>query len=141
MQSVVKALLVAIGVTAVAMPALAHDRGWEHGRHHRHHHHGFGPRAVVVERPVMVEVVEIGISFIPYVGTAVALLEAATGRDLFGYALDPIDRGILAAGALLPFAARFVKGGKNGAVISRGFIGSYNITINDGPAFKVRRVK
>jgi len=37
--------------------------------------------------------------------------------------------------------ARFVKGGKNTVVISRGFIGSYNITINDGPSYKVRRVK
>jgi hypothetical protein len=37
--------------------------------------------------------------------------------------------------------ARFEKGGKNVVVISRGFIGSYNITINDGPVYKVTRVK
>jgi hypothetical protein len=37
--------------------------------------------------------------------------------------------------------ARFVKGGKNVVVISRGFIGSYNMTVNDGPAYKVTRVK
>jgi hypothetical protein len=37
--------------------------------------------------------------------------------------------------------ARFQKGGKNTVVISRGFIGSYNMTINDGPAYKVTRVK
>lgn len=67
---------------------------------------------VPVDRPAMVEVVEIAISFVPYLGTAVALLEAATGKDIFGYQLDPTDRAILAAGALLPFAARFVKGGR-----------------------------
>jgi hypothetical protein len=37
--------------------------------------------------------------------------------------------------------ARFVKGGTNVVVVSRGFIGSYNMTINDGPAYKVTRVK
>jgi len=67
---------------------------------------------VPIDRPAMVEVVEIGISFVPYVGTAITLFEVATGRDLFGYQLDPVDRSILAAGALLPFAARFVKGGR-----------------------------
>lgn len=72
----------------------------------------FSTWPVPVDRPAMVEVLEIGISFIPYVGTAVALMEAATGRDIFGYKLDEADRVILAAGALLPFAARFVKGGR-----------------------------
>ena len=37
--------------------------------------------------------------------------------------------------------ARFQKDGKNVVVISRGFVGSYNMTINDGPAYKVARVK
>jgi hypothetical protein len=37
--------------------------------------------------------------------------------------------------------ARFSKGGKNTVVISRGLIGSYNLTINDGPTFKVKRLK
>ncbi len=37
--------------------------------------------------------------------------------------------------------ARFAKGGKNTVVISRGLIGSYNMNINDGPTYKVKRVK
>ena len=40
-----------------------------------------------------------------------------------------------------PTTAHFPKGQKNTVTISRGFIGSYNITINDGPSYKVRRVK
>jgi hypothetical protein len=67
---------------------------------------------VTVDQPAMVQVIEIGISFIPYVGTTVSLYEAATGRDIFGYKLDNTDRAILAAGALLPFVSRFVKGGR-----------------------------
>jgi hypothetical protein len=37
--------------------------------------------------------------------------------------------------------ARFQKGSKNVVVISRGLMGSYNMTINDGPVYKVTRVK
>jgi hypothetical protein len=38
--------------------------------------------------------------------------------------------------------ARFLKGEKNTVTISRGFIGSYNLTVNDSDAvFKVTRVK
>lgn len=38
--------------------------------------------------------------------------------------------------------ARFIKGAKNTVVISRGFIGSYNMSINDsGAIFKVKRLK
>jgi len=38
--------------------------------------------------------------------------------------------------------AHFSKGGKNSVTISRGFMGSYNIAINDGGAvFKVKRLK
>jgi len=37
--------------------------------------------------------------------------------------------------------ARFDKSGKNTIVISRGLIGSYNANINEGPTYKVTRVK
>ena len=66
------------------------------------------------------------------------------------YAFDPYDKFIvfLDNGQVWKqlegdtgIKARFVKGGTNTVVISRGFMGSYNITINDGPAYKVRRVK
>ena len=67
---------------------------------------------VPIDRPTVVTVVEVAVSLIPVVGTAVALFESVTGSDLFGYELDSIDRGILAAGALLPIASRFVKGGR-----------------------------
>ena len=66
---------------------------------------------VPIERPLAVDVVEVTIGCIPVVGTAVALLEATTGRDHFGYQLDEFERTVLAAGALLPIAARFVKAG------------------------------
>jgi hypothetical protein len=38
--------------------------------------------------------------------------------------------------------ARFQRGGKNTVTISRGFIGSYNLQVNDGSAeYKVKRLK
>lgn len=64
------------------------------------------------DRPWYVDVVEIGVSFIPIVGSVVAAYEASTGRDLFGYSLDPLERGIIGATVLLPFAGRFAKQGK-----------------------------
>lgn len=64
------------------------------------------------ERPAALEVVEVAVSCIPVVGTAVAVLEATSGYDLFGYELDPVDRCVIGAGVLLPFAGRFVKGGR-----------------------------
>ncbi len=68
--------------------------------------------AISIERPDHVFVVETAISLIPVVGSVVALYEAYTGRDLFGYELDTIDRTILAGSVLLPAAGRLVKGGK-----------------------------
>jgi len=66
----------------------------------------------VEKRPWYVEVIEIGISFVPIVGNLVAAYEAEAGHDLFGYNLDPIERAILAGSVLLPFAGRMVKGGR-----------------------------
>ncbi|MFF0234435.1 pre-toxin TG domain-containing protein [Micromonospora sp. NPDC005254] len=66
----------------------------------------------VEHRPAVLEVVEFGIALIPVVGTAVAIFEAAFGYDIFGYELTEVDRCIIAAGVLLPFASRFVKGGR-----------------------------
>lgn len=65
-----------------------------------------------IDRPVLVDVVEFAISVIPIAGTAVAIFEAVSGRDLFGYELDPLERSILAAGALLPIASRLVREGR-----------------------------
>ena len=63
------------------------------------------------QRPAALEIIEFGIACIPVVGTAVAIFEATFGYDLFGYELNPVDRVVIAAGAVLPFAGRFVKGG------------------------------
>lgn len=69
-------------------------------------------RAVPVDRPAVVEGMELAISLVPYVGNAVAAYEAYAGRDLFGYRLTDVERGILAATVLLPIAGRLVKGGR-----------------------------
>lgn len=66
----------------------------------------------VEKRPWYVEVIEIGVSFVPIVGNIVAAHEASAGHDLFGYSLDPTERAILAGSVLLPFAGRMVKGGR-----------------------------
>jgi hypothetical protein len=67
---------------------------------------------VPIERPVEVTVVETAISLVPLVGSIVAAYEAYTGKDLFGYTLTGVERGILAASVLLPIAGRLVKGGR-----------------------------
>jgi hypothetical protein len=67
---------------------------------------------VPVDRPAMVEAVELAIGLIPVVGNVVAAYEAWTGVDLFGYHLSDVERGILAASILLPVAGRLVKGGR-----------------------------
>jgi putative toxin of predicted polymorphic toxin system len=69
-------------------------------------------RAVPIDRPAVVEIMELAIGLIPYVGNAVAAYEAYAGRDLFGYKLTDVERGILAATVLLPIAGRLVKGGR-----------------------------
>lgn len=67
---------------------------------------------VPIERPVVVEAVEMAIGLIPVVGNVVAAYEAYSGRDLFGYKLTDLERGILAATVMLPLAGRLVKGGR-----------------------------
>lgn len=67
---------------------------------------------VPVDRPAIVEAVELAIGLIPIVGSVVAGYEAWSGVDLFGYRLTDVERGILAASVLLPTAGRLVKGGR-----------------------------
>jgi hypothetical protein len=64
------------------------------------------------KRPPYEESVEFVVSFMPIVGSLVAAYEVASGQDLFGRKLTDVERGILAAGVLLPWAARAVKTGK-----------------------------
>lgn len=68
--------------------------------------------AIPVDRPAMVEAVEFAIGLIPVVGNVVAAYEAWSGEDIFGYKLSDLERGILGACVLLPFAGRLVKGGR-----------------------------
>ena len=64
------------------------------------------------QRPAVLEIVEAAVAMIPVVGTAVAVVEVTAGYDLFGYEIDEVDRCVIGASALLPFAGRFVKGGR-----------------------------
>jgi hypothetical protein len=64
------------------------------------------------KRPPYEEAVEFVVSLIPVVGSLVAAYEVASGKNLFGRDLSDVERGILAAGVLLPWAARAVKTGK-----------------------------
>jgi hypothetical protein len=63
--------------------------------------------------------IEVGISFIPIVGQVVGATEVLSGRDLFGHRLSPTNRAILAAGVLLPFAARTVQIGRAAVTTTR----------------------
>jgi len=67
---------------------------------------------IPVERSAMADAVEFAIGLIPVVGNVVAAYEAWSGEDLFGYKLSDLDRGILGASVLLPFAGRVVKEGR-----------------------------
>jgi hypothetical protein len=64
------------------------------------------------DRPTWVEAIEFTIGLIPIVGNAVAAYEAYSGKDLFGYQLSDVERGILGASVLLPTAGRLVKNGR-----------------------------
>ena len=68
--------------------------------------------AVSVNRPAMIEAVELAIELIPVVGNVVAAYEAWRGEDLFGYHLSDLERGILGASVLLPLAGRLAKAGR-----------------------------
>jgi hypothetical protein len=67
---------------------------------------------VPIDRPALVEAIELAIGLIPVVGSVVAAYEAWSGEDLFGYQLSDVERGSLAASVLLPTAGRLVKGGR-----------------------------
>jgi hypothetical protein len=67
---------------------------------------------IPVDRPAIVEAIELAVGLIPVVGSVVAAYEAWSGEDLFGYRLTEVERGILAAAVLLPTAGRLVKGGR-----------------------------
>ncbi|MFE5720435.1 pre-toxin TG domain-containing protein [Streptomyces erythrochromogenes] len=67
---------------------------------------------IKIDIPAWQTAIEVGIGFIPIVGSIVAAGEAAFGYDLFGNKLSTADRAILAASVLLPAAAKVFKGGR-----------------------------
>jgi hypothetical protein len=83
--------------------------------------------------PAWQTVIEVGISFIPIVGQVVGAAEAASGYDMFGHRLSTASRGILAAGVLLPFAARTVQIGR-AAVTADRLARAYRLTAPEANA-------
>ncbi|KAH7377809.1 hypothetical protein BKA66DRAFT_151083 [Pyrenochaeta sp. MPI-SDFR-AT-0127] len=73
--------------------------------------HSYKVWDIPIERSSEAEFVETAISFIPFLGTGVAMWEIYDGHDLFGYRLNDVERAIMAATIIAPFAGRFVKGG------------------------------
>jgi len=67
---------------------------------------------VPIDRPLVVEAVELAIGLVPVIGNLVAAYEANAGVDMFGYRLTNLERGILGASVLLPIAGRLIKGGR-----------------------------
>jgi len=84
--------------------------------------------------PAWQTAIEVGISFIPVVGQVVAAGEAGFGRDLFLHKLSPTSRAILAAGVLLPAAARTVTIGR-AAVTTARLAEAYRMTAPEAEAF------
>lgn len=68
--------------------------------------------SIPIDRPTWVEAIELTVGLIPVVGSCVALYESWEGRDMFGYKLGDLERGVLAASALLPTVGRLAKGGR-----------------------------
>ena len=81
---------------------------------------------VKIDIPAWQTAIEVGIGFIPVVGSIVGGIEVIAGRDIFGNPLSTTDRAIIAAAILLPAVGRIAKLGK-GAVtalrISKAYYG------------------
>jgi SAM-dependent methyltransferase len=84
--------------------------------------------------PAWQTAIEVGIAFIPVVGQVVAAGEATFGYDVFGHRLSTTSRAILAAGVLLPAAARTVQIGR-AAVATTRIAEAYRLTAPEAEAF------
>ncbi|MFD2348627.1 pre-toxin TG domain-containing protein [Nonomuraea ferruginea] len=71
-----------------------------------------------IDIPAWQTAIEVGIGFIPVVGSIVAAGEAAFGYDLFGNKLSTVDRAVLAASVLLPAAAKVYKAGRASVTVA-----------------------
>ncbi|QKW48686.1 hypothetical protein [Streptomyces buecherae] len=67
---------------------------------------------IPIERPLESELFETAVGSLPLIGSMLAAYEAYEGRDLFGYRLGDIERAVLLATLLLPFAGRVIKAGR-----------------------------
>ncbi|WP_354348872.1 DUF4157 domain-containing protein [Pseudarthrobacter sp. PvP090] len=72
-----------------------------------------------VDIPSWQTATEVVIGFIPFLGAAVGIAEALSGRDLFGHPLSTTERTIIGIGAALPGIGKVVKGGKDAFRASR----------------------
>ncbi len=64
-----------------------------------------------LEPALLDELIAFVVSCLPYVGNAMALIEAATGRDLFCRKLSVEERGIIGIAMMLPALGRIARGG------------------------------
>ncbi|PKS08534.1 hypothetical protein jhhlp_004920 [Lomentospora prolificans] len=67
---------------------------------------------IEMKRAESEQLVELVLGCVPVLGGAIGLYEAWEGRDLAGYKLSNLERGVLAATVLLPAAGRLFKYGK-----------------------------
>lgn len=69
-------------------------------------------RQMDIDRTAAEELVDIALGFVPVVGNLIALYSAWDGKDVFGYRLTNLERGVLAASVLLPVAGRLFRHGR-----------------------------
>jgi hypothetical protein len=74
---------------------------------------------VEIDIPGWQTAIEVGIGFIPVVGSIVAAGEATFGYDLFGHRLSTVERAILGASVLLPAAVEVFKASRAAVTVAR----------------------
>ncbi|MGM9474532.1 eCIS core domain-containing protein [Pseudarthrobacter sp. YS3] len=72
-----------------------------------------------VDIPAWQTAEEVVVGFIPFVGAAVGIIEALSGRDLHGHPLSTTERTIVGLGAALPGIFKTLKLGKEAFVASK----------------------
>jgi hypothetical protein len=88
---------------------------------------------IKIDIPAWQTAIEVGIGFIPIVGTIVGGIEVVTGHDMFGNPLSTTDRAIIAAALLLPAVGKIFKLGKAAVTASR-ISKAYNLSARESEA-------
>jgi hypothetical protein len=65
------------------------------------------------QRSALLAAISFAISCIPVVGNAVAAYEFLAERDIFGYPISDVERGIMAFGIMLPAVSRYANEGRS----------------------------